>query len=112
MTEETRKKVFAASGYFCMVCGAPVQKFGTPQIAHRIHKGRESEDHIMAYLWNKYQKDRGRAFVREHILENPLNLRAVCSGKCNDKCNIFYNPVARDVLIDEIIKETGCLALK
>jgi len=111
MTPETRKKVFAKGGFFCAICGRPVKSAGTPQVAHRIHKGKQSEDHIMAFIWNEYQKDRNRTFVRENILEHELNLRSVCCDKCNDACNIFFKEIERDALIREILEKSGCLAL-
>lgn len=111
MTPETRKRVFVRGGFFCAVCGRPVKAAGTPQVAHCIHKGKQSENYIMAFIWNEYKKDRNRAFVRENILEHELNLRAVCNDKCNDACNIFFNDIKRDNLIREIIEKSGCLAL-
>lgn len=109
MNPETRISVFERGGYNCEICGKPVNHEGTPQIAHCIHKGKQAENHIMPYIWNKYKKDRGRKFIQVNILENKMNLVAVCSLRCNDKCNIFFKPVERDNLIDYIIKETGCL---
>jgi len=105
VTEETRILVFNRSGYLCEVCGSPIRGKNSPQIAHRIHKGKTAENHIMAYLWNTYGVDRNRRYVRENILENEKNLMAVCGGKCNDMCNIFFRPVERDALLDLIFQK-------
>jgi len=109
MNSETRDKVFARNQYKCSVCGLHVQHNNNMQIAHSIKSGKGSENHIMQYLWSKYKKDRSRRWVKDYILDNELNLSGVCSLKCNDKCNIFFNPIERDKLIDLIIETTECL---
>jgi len=111
MNEETRKKVFSKGGFFCSVCGRPVKAAGTPQIAHKIKSGVGTENHIMSYIWNNYHKDRGRKFVQDHVINHELNLSPVCSLKCNDACNIFFDPVSRDALIDEILTKSQALSL-
>ena len=103
MTPETRRKVIARSGFFCIVCNKPLQHKNNLQVAHRIHKGRQAEDHIMAFIWNNYRKDRSRKWVRDNILENQMNLVAVCSPPCNDKINIFFKVVERDELLIKIL---------
>lgn len=109
MSPEIRDKVFSRNQYRCEVCGLHVQHYNTCQIAHSIKSGKGSENHIMAYIWEKYQKDRSRKWVNDFILDNPLNLSGVCSLKCNDSKNIFFKPIERDLLIDEIIEKTDCL---
>lgn len=111
MTEETRLKVFARSGYTCEICGKPVSQYGTAQLAHRIHKGKTAENHILPFIWNTYQKDRSRKWVQDYILESPLNLVPVCSIRCNDKANIFFKSVQRDELIKKIIESENLLEI-
>jgi hypothetical protein len=104
MNEQTRESVFSRSEYLCEVCGNHVSKYSTPQIAHRVHKGKTAENYIMSFIWNEFKKDRSRKWVRDNILEVAENLKAVCSLKCNDKVNIFFKPVERDELLRELIE--------
>ena len=105
MKTETRDNVFSRDDYRCVVCGEHIQTYNNMQIAHRIHKGVTAENHIMQFIWEHFQKDRSRTWVRDNILENANNLLSVCSLKCNDKCNIFFKPVERDALLMELIQD-------
>lgn len=109
ITEDTRNDIFHRDGYKCVACGKHMQTYNSCQIAHSIKSGKGSENHIMAYIWSKYKKDRSRRWVQDFILDNPLNLSTTCCLSCNDSRNIFFNPVERDALIDRIIEETECL---
>jgi hypothetical protein len=103
MKPETRAAVFARAGYICEVCGKPLTQ-GQPQIAHRIHKGIYSENRIMNDIWYEYGKNVGRKFCQA-MLGHELNLKAVCSAKCNDKCNLAFNKIQSQKLIKEIYKK-------
>jgi hypothetical protein len=109
MNPETRDKVFCRDNFKCVICGKHIQTYNSCQVAHSIKSGKGSENHIMAYIWSKYKKDRSRAWINKYILDNEMNLSSVCSLSCNDACNIFFKPVERDELIDRIITETRCL---
>lgn len=112
MDSETRDKVFSRDKYLCVNCGKHIQTYNSCQIAHSIKSGKGSENHIMSYIWQHYQKDRSRKWVNKYILNCEMNLSSVCSLSCNDSRNIFYKPIERDLLIDKIIEETGCLTNK
>jgi 5-methylcytosine-specific restriction endonuclease McrA len=109
ITEEQRHNIFSRDQFLCKKCGKHIVTYGTPQLAHRVRKGKQAENHIMAFIWNEYQKDRGRQWVREFILSNELNLVSTCSTNCNSYFNIFTMSVERDNLIREIIEATKCL---
>jgi len=107
--KEKYHAIFARDQYICQCCGKHVSTFNTPQIAHKIKSGKGSENHIASYIWEKYNKDRSKKWVKDYIIDNEMNLVSTCSLKCNDSFNIFFNPVERDALIDRIIEETNCL---
>lgn len=110
--EEKRYNIFSRDQFLCGNCGKHIVIFGTPQLAHRIRQGKQAEKHCMIYIWNKYKKDRSRKWVKDYILDNELNLVSTCSSPCNSHFNIFTKPIERDLLIDKIIEETGCLTNK
>lgn len=108
ITADKRLNIFVRDRFICP-CGNQIDKHGTPQLAHRIKSGKGSENYLMKFIWGEYQKDRGRRWVNEFIIDNELNLISCCSLKCNDNENIFFKPVARDELAKRIIDETECL---
>jgi hypothetical protein len=93
--EDTRRLVFARDGYRC-ICGGSIYQYGTPQLAHRIPQ--------YDYLVKKY----GKA-----IIHHPVNLRAVCSLKCNKKVDIGRYPGRIAEVLAEIknSSESGKLLL-
>jgi len=101
MKAETRKKILVRDFYTCQKCG----KSGSTQVAHRIHKGKESNRYIKNFVYNHYGIELTRAFVDEAILNHPDNLALACSLSCNDSFNIFYKPVQRDILIQQIYEK-------
>jgi 5-methylcytosine-specific restriction endonuclease McrA len=111
MTEEQRHNIFSRDQFLCTACGKHIVINGTPQLAHNIKSGKGSENHIIAYIWNTYRKDRSRKWVNKYILDNDMNLSSTCSLKCNDSKNIFFKPVERDALIDRIIEECELFSL-
>ena len=100
-----REEIFCRDFYTCRVCGKPARYYNSAQIAHCIKQGKGSEDYIMSFIWNEYQKDRSRKWIRDNIINHPDNLKLTCSLKCNDRCNIFNNPVEREKLLKSIIKK-------
>jgi 5-methylcytosine-specific restriction endonuclease McrA len=111
MNSEQRNNIFIRDQFLCQCCGKHIGAYDTPQAAHRIRQGKQAEKHIMSYLWNKYQKDRSRAWVRKYIINNEKNLVSTCSLKCNSSFNIFTMSVKRDALIDLIIEEDQLFSL-
>jgi 5-methylcytosine-specific restriction endonuclease McrA len=111
MNSETRDKVFMRDKFICVICGKHIQSSNSCQVAHSIKSGKGSENHITAYIWNKYRKDRSRKWVNTYIIDNIKNLSSVCSLSCNDACNIFFKPLKRDALIDLIIEEDKLFSL-
>ena len=73
-------------------------------IAHKIKQGKGSEDYIKSWL-----RDRGYDWtakqIRADIINHPLNVRTVCSPKCNDAQNIFFNHIERDTLLVNILDD-------
>ena len=82
---ERREEMFARAYYICKVCGHPLHWQGTAQLAHRIAQSKANVTRFGA-----------------HVVHHDLNLVPVCSLKCNDLCNIGFNPVAAQALADEI----------
>ncbi len=85
--EEMKRYVFARDGYKCVVCGMPVNIYGTAQLAHRIPQTRAN--------LRKY----GAA-----VIHHPLNLASTCSLFCNSKVDIRNHPKAIQALVEEIDK--------
>jgi len=80
-----RKNFLVAMAGKCQVCG--VSLFGKiPQLAHRIPKKK-------AYL-KKY----GRA-----VIHHPLNLRVVCSLRCNSAC--LLDPATHPIEARELVRK-------
>ena len=82
---ERREELFALAYYTCKVCGHPLHWQGTAQLAHRI---AQTKSNIQRY--------------GAHVVHHDKNLVPVCSLRCNDACNIGFNPVAAQELADEI----------
>ena len=82
---DRREELFAAAGYRCVVCGRPLRRAGTAQLAHRVPK-------TVANL-RRYGA---------RIIHHPRNLAPVCDLTCNAAVLIGNNPRARDALIEEI----------
>lgn len=104
MTEEDRLRIFSRDGYKCQECGATPGISGL-QIAHRIRKGKGSIQWISNELILKNIYGASDKFIRDYIINHPDNLVTTCSLKCNGKQNIFFNPVKRDKLLNQIIKK-------
>jgi hypothetical protein len=61
-----RQRIFANALYRCEVCGGPLMRYGTPQLAHRVPKSKAN--------LRKYGPAR---------VHHERNLAPVCSLKCN-----------------------------
>lgn len=101
MIEAVRRKVLVRDFFTCQRCG----RHNTLQIAHRIHKGKESCRHIQDYILENYGEELTKTFINDEILNHPDNLVTTCSLPCNSSYNIFYNPVERDKLICSIYEK-------
>jgi hypothetical protein len=88
--------------YTCRECGRTYQRTGSIQLAHRIKQGKGSENYILKFYYQHFGQSISLKMARE-ILNHPDNLVSVCSLKCNDRQNIFFNPVERDKLLLKII---------
>lgn len=98
MTPDQRQEIFARDGYICKICGRHIYNLH-PQIAHRIKQGKQTINFLKKHKNGLTDKQ------CISIINHELNLVTTCSLKCNDKCNIFYNPVERDDLLNKIMKE-------
>ena len=101
----TRQEIFCRDFYTCRVCSKPARYYNSAQIAHCIKQGKGSEDYIMSFIQSEFNKDVSRKWIRDNIINHPDNLKLTCSLKCNDRCNIFNNPVEREKLLKSIIKK-------
>ena len=61
-----RQRIFSNALYRCEVCGGPLMRYGTPQLAHRVPKSKAN--------LRKYGATR---------VHHERNLAPVCSLKCN-----------------------------
>jgi len=82
---EKREELFEKCGYVCQVCGKSIHHYGVPQLAHRISQGKTN--------LKKYGAE---------IIHHGYNLVPVCSLDCNDACNIGFDPIAVQELIERI----------
>ena len=98
--ECTRELVYKRDGGVCENCKKVLQ-YTQFQMAHRIKKGKGSEDFIKRYALNYYNKQITTKEAQK-ILNHEKNLATTCPGACNDAMNIFYNPLKRKLLIDKI----------
>jgi hypothetical protein len=99
---DAHSKIYFRDGGICQTCGRQLE-FNIAQKAHRIKKGRQSENYVVKYFESKHGIYLTHKKARD-ILNHDLNLKLTCPGYCNDAQNIFYDPIERDKLLD-IIKE-------
>lgn len=83
--EDQRQAIFERDEYRCQHCGGFINARGTAQLAHVIPQ-------TVANL-RKYGPE---------VIHHPLNMKSVCSLRCNSAVLIGDNPVARDALVTEI----------
>lgn len=89
--EELRDELFRIVSWTCPVCGAPLAKHGTPQLAHRIPR-RQS----MLMRWGA------------EVINSPLNMVPVCSLPCNDAVSLGTVSVPSKALLERIVRiQTG-----
>lgn len=79
---EQKAYLLAKAGGRCEVCG---EYCNYPQLAHLIPQQK-------MYL-KKYGKE---------VIHHPMNMRVVCSLRCNSAVNIGANPIAVSMLVDKI----------
>lgn len=84
---EIEQRESAGVGGICPVCGGYIHQHGTAQYAHKIADTKANRR-----KWGSF------------IIDHPMNGVYVCSLKCNDACNIGFNPGAVLDLIAEIIE--------
>lgn len=94
--------ILERDNFTCQECGKKFQATGSVQLAHRIKKGKGSENYVLKFYYQNFGQSISLKMARE-ILNHPDNLVSVCSLKCNDRQNIFFNPVERDKLLLKII---------
>lgn len=84
---EQRKFIYSRDHYTC-ICGNPINHYYRPQLAHKIPQTKAN------------LKEHGK-----YIIHHPMNLRSVCSLKCNKKVDIGTNPRQVEKLAKEIRNE-------
>lgn len=108
MTEEDRLRIFSRDSYTCQECGA-TPGVGGLQIAHRIRQGKGKKNGTVKWIKSElFQRTLfiySDKWIKKNIIDHPDNLVTTCSLKCNAKMNIFFNPVKRDKLLNQIIKK-------
>ncbi|MCK5614010.1 hypothetical protein KAR91_69750 [Candidatus Pacearchaeota archaeon] len=85
---EKKEKIYYSRGCCCKVCKKPIQ-LSEAQLAHKICKSKAN--------LRKYGPE---------VIHHEKNLVLVCSdknGRCNDSCNISFNPAAVAELVAEIV---------
>ena len=91
LEQEKRLQIFIKSGWECDHCGGYLNRYSTPQLGHRISQTK--------YNIKKYGKD---------IIHHPLNMKAVCSIKCNSAVAIGKSMSEQiNSLVNEIKRELG-----
>ena len=78
---------FSRAGWRCESCGHPVDRYGTPQMAHRIP-----------------QNTRNLRRYGKRIIHHPLNTAATCCLECNAAMSIGGKPLAIAALVKQIDK--------
>lgn len=81
---EMRDKIFRRDSYTCVKCGKSIYE-DSPQLAHGIAKTKAN---IKKYGLS--------------VINHPLNLFSVESSACNSRCNIGFNPVKTNELVEKI----------
>lgn len=97
-----RKKIIIRDFWTCKTCGRRVDQ-DKIQIAHKIRQGSGAEEHIQDWLIQEGYGLRTRKWIRENIINHPLNVCVTCSSYCNDMQNIFFNPIEVDHKLTEIL---------
>lgn len=84
--KEQRMRALATSGGVCEVCGKTLTQ-STWQGAHRIANTEANRK-----KWGSW------------IIDAPENIAIVCSLKCNQACNIGYNPGRCLEIAEKVLK--------
>lgn len=95
-----RQEIFEKYNYTCQCCGY----FGDHSrlsIAHKIKQGKGTIKYIKNYFSDYNFTDK---HIKDNIINNEKNVTLACRGNCNDSFNLFYKPLQRDFLLDEIIR--------
>lgn len=90
-------KVMVRDNFTCQICGNTPGMSGL-QLAHKIRQGSGTEKMISDRAGHT------KKYVRDKIINHQDNLVTVCSLKCNDACNIYFNDVEREKLLTELLK--------
>lgn len=101
ITGDYRYKLFARDFFTCQACGATNR--GQLTLAHRIKSGSGSEQYIKAFIRLNYKIEASKRMI-DSIIDHEYNLTTACAGRCNSLFNIFFDPMARDMLLHTIIK--------
>jgi hypothetical protein len=96
-----KRKIFIRDFFTCQTCHAPDSYL---HIAHKIKQGKGSEQFIKGWLATKGY-DWSEKKIRDDIINHPYNVCTVCSPSCNDAQNIFFNTVAMENLLTDIIDD-------
>ena len=83
--QDVRLEVFTRAKWRCEFCGEPVQRYGTPQTAHRIPQNTRN---LIRY---------GKA-----VIHHPMNLAAECCLECNAALSIHNHPIEIAALVKRI----------
>jgi len=103
LNQDEYYSILVRDNFTCKQCGKTPGISGL-QIAHRIKNGVGTENYIQNYYHLKHGFNFALSMKTiKAIINHPDNLVTVCSLRCNDKQNIFYNPVERDELLLQII---------
>lgn len=82
--QEKREAIFKRDHWTCVKCGNSLFD-GIPQLAHRIAK---TKSNIKKYGLS--------------VINHPINLVSVETSFCNDQCNIGFNTVETERVVEEI----------
>lgn len=83
--QEKRLQIFRRAGWKCECCGQRLSRDGMhPQLAHIIP-----------------QKKRNIKKYGKQVIHHQLNLKAVCSGRCNSAVDIN----GKDMLIEKLVNK-------
>jgi len=104
MTPDQRERIISRDFWTCQRCGATPDP-SRLQVAHRMHQGKSTEKYINKILIREHGEYKTMTWIRNNIVDHPLNCVTTCSLECNGSFNVLFKPVECKKVLDSILED-------